>query len=89
MTAERSFLRTLGGGCLAPATGYARIEGELLYIEAAVGDADGKRLMRDAERGGPGEAAETGARLAERMIDAGAGELLERAREAAQGDGEG
>jgi hydroxymethylbilane synthase len=87
--AERSFLHTLGGGCLAPATGYARIDGELLQIEAAVGEVDGRQLMKDAERGRPGEATEVGARLAERMLEAGAGELLERAREAAQGDGDG
>jgi hydroxymethylbilane synthase len=86
--AERSLLRTLGGGCLAPATGYARLDRGVLRVEAVVGDADGRQLMRDDESGRPEAAAEIGARLARRMLDAGAGELLERAREAAQSDGE-
>jgi len=92
--AERAFLRTLGGGCLAPATAYGRIDEDRLVLRAAVGDADGVELMRDEETGPPPDArgdaavvnaaAETGRRLAERMMQAGASELLRQSREPAR-----
>lgn len=83
--AERAFLRTLGGGCLAPAAAHARIDGGLLRIDAVVGDPDGVELMRDAEHGAPAEGPALGDRLAARMLRAGAGPLLASAREAEQG----
>jgi hydroxymethylbilane synthase len=79
--AERAFLKTLGGGCLAPATAYARIEEGRMRIDAAVGDPDGVELMRDGERGDAADARALGAALAARMLEAGAGELLARSRE--------
>ena len=85
--AERAFLRELGGGCLAPATGWATIaEGELT-LRAAVGDPDGLELLRDEERGPAGDGPELGRRLARRMAAAGAARLLERSREQARRGG--
>jgi hydroxymethylbilane synthase len=86
--AERAFLRVLGGGCLAPATAHARHRDGELRIEAAVGDPDGKELMRDRESGKVQDAAMLGGRLASRMLGAGAGRLLHQAREGSgeQGD---
>ncbi len=81
VTAERAFLRRLGGGCLAPATAFARIEGSRVRLDGVVGDPDGKRLLRDGQEGGLDAPAELGQRLAERMLGAGAGELLEQARD--------
>jgi hydroxymethylbilane synthase len=81
--AERAFLHELGGGCLAPATAFGTLEASRLQLCAAVGDADGVELIRD-EEAGPAESAEQiGVRLAQRMIGAGAGRLLELSREAA------
>ena len=85
--AERAFLKRLGGGCLAPATGFAEIDQGTMRIRAVVGDADGVRLLVDEESGPESEAAELGHSLAERMVAAGAGELLEQARQAAEADG--
>jgi hydroxymethylbilane synthase len=78
--AERAFLKRLGGGCLAPATGFATWVGEALHVEAVVGDADGQRLIRDRETGAAQDGVALGQRLAERMLSNGAGELLEQAR---------
>lgn len=83
--AERSFLRRLGGGCLAPATAHARLCAGELLVEAAVGDPDGVELLRDAERGSPQDGRALGERLARRMLEAGAGRLLAQAREDGQG----
>lgn len=86
--AERSFLRELGGGCLAPATAYARADRSRLRIDAAVGDADGVELMRDSAEGPEAEGEIMGRQLAARMLAAGAGELLAKARESVEGDGQ-
>lgn len=78
--AERAWLRRLGGGCLAPATGHAVVDGGRLRLEAVVGDPDGRRLLRDAIVGPATDADGLGQALAERMLAAGAAELLRLAR---------
>jgi hydroxymethylbilane synthase len=85
ITAERSFLHRLGGGCLAPATGFAEFSSEGILIRAVVGDIDGTTLLRDRETGSVDEAEAIGVRLAGRLLEAGAAELLEQAREASEG----
>ena len=82
--AERAFLRELGAGCLAPATGWATITDGALTLRAAVGDTDGIELLRDEERGAAGEGLEIGRRLARRMAEAGARRLIELSRAAAR-----
>ncbi len=84
--AERAFLRVLGGGCLAPATAYARIGGGTLRLVAMVGDGNGATEIRDRESGRAEEAERLGEQLARRMLDAGADELLRAAREEGGGD---
>lgn len=81
--AERAFLHRLGGGCLAPATGFADLDGDRLRIRAAVGDPDGRTVLRDEEAGPRRDAVALGEKLADRMLEAGAGDLLQAAREAA------
>jgi hydroxymethylbilane synthase len=81
VVAERAFLRRLGGGCLAPATGFARVGDGGLHLRAVVGDPDGTQLLRDEERGGADAADALGVALAERMIAAGAERILAAARE--------
>ena len=81
VAAERAFLRRLGGGCLAPVGAHATIDGETLRLNAVVGDPDGKKLLRDAIVGGADSGERHGEALAARMIAAGAGEILQRARE--------
>ncbi len=84
ITAERSFLHRLGGGCMAPATGFADLDGDRIRVRAVVGDPDGTTLLQETETGPATEAGAIGRRLAERMLDAGAADLLEKAREASE-----
>lgn len=84
VTAERAFLRRLGGGCLAPATAYGRLQEGLLVLEAVVGDPDGTCLLSERGKCHSSEAAAAGAVMAERMLAGGAAELLRRARVSAE-----
>ncbi len=80
MDAERAFAHRLGGSCQSPIAAYARLEGENLMLEGLVAEPDGSRLLRDRQSGSSRHPAALGALLAERMLAAGAGPLLERLR---------
>jgi hydroxymethylbilane synthase len=79
--AERAFLRRLGGGCSAPATAHARIANGRVHLEALVGEPGGRVLLVERESGGIDDATIIGARLAERLLTAGAAGILSRARQ--------
>jgi len=80
--AERGFLSHLEGGCSTPMAAYAVVEGEgegeTVWIRGLVGEVDGRRILRDQVRGPASAAAALGVRLAQRLLDAGAGEILAR-----------
>jgi hydroxymethylbilane synthase len=76
VTAERAFLRKLGGGCHVPVAAHAFIDGELLNLTGMVAEPDGRRLCRDRIVGPKGQSNALGIELAERLIGAGAGEML-------------
>jgi hydroxymethylbilane synthase len=78
--AERAFAHRLGGSCQSPIAAHARLEGERLMLDGLVAEPDGTRLLRDALSGSSGDPAALGHRLAERILAAGAGPLLERLR---------
>lgn len=74
--AERAFLRGLGGGCQFPIAAHAVVEGELLKLEGLVAKPDGSEILRDAGSGNTDHAEKIGSTLAKRLLDRGAGELL-------------
>lgn len=74
--AERAFLRLVGGSCTTPLGAYARPTGEGLRLDAFVATPDGRRLLRDGETGEAACPAELGRRVAERMLAAGAAEIV-------------
>lgn len=74
--AERSFLKTLEGGCQVPIAGFARLEGDAVLLEGMVAELDGTRIVRDEITGNKDQAEEIGVRLAERLLAAGADEIL-------------
>ena len=76
-TAERSFLLSLGGGCLLPIAAYAIVRDKRIRLQGLVADALGKRIVRDHISGSLDEADKLGSTLAERLLANGAGELLE------------
>jgi hydroxymethylbilane synthase len=82
LTAERAFARRLEGSCHSPIAAHAVRDGRELQLMAFVGAPDGSVCHRDRERGAVQEAAALGCTLAERMLAAGAGALLERLRQA-------
>jgi hydroxymethylbilane synthase len=80
MDAERAFAHRLGGSCQSPIAAHARVEGQRLRLDGLVAEPDGSRLLRDTASGTIDAPAALGALLAERILAAGAGPLLERLR---------
>lgn len=76
VTAERSFLRHLEGGCQVPIGAIATPMDDNIRLEGMVGSLDGKTIIRDHLIGPADEAKELGIRLAELLIEKGANELL-------------
>ncbi|MDQ3798112.1 MAG: hydroxymethylbilane synthase [Acidobacteriota bacterium] len=81
VTAERSFLRALEGGCQVPIGAYASLKDDKIYLEGMAGNLDGSVNLRDAISGEKENAAELGRQLAQNLIARGASGLLERTRE--------
>ena len=77
ITAERSFLRHLGGGCLLPIAAFGKLEGDKLSLEGLVAAPNGASVVRDKVRGTIAEADELGKRLAEMILEKGGKKLLE------------
>ena len=72
--AERELTRALGASCNTPVGAFARVVGDgVLELTAWVGRPDGSAWVRDVLRG---SASEVGGAVAERLLAAGAGELL-------------
>jgi hydroxymethylbilane synthase len=80
--AERAFAHKLGGSCQSPIAAHARVEGGRVSLVGLVAEPDGSRLLRDQISGSAADARLLGTQLADRIIAAGAGELLERLRTA-------
>ena len=78
--AERSFIAALGAGCRTPVGAYATVEGGTVKLTGAVYSADGDDEIRGDESGPVAEARETGTRLAERLGQRGAYDLVGAAR---------
>jgi hydroxymethylbilane synthase len=77
ISAERAFLKRLGGGCQVPIAAFGRIEDSTLKIDGMVGTIDGKRLIRHHAEGTVEEAESLGIKLAEILLSKGAKEILE------------
>ena len=80
MDAERAFAARLGGSCQSPIAAFAELDADRITLRGLVAEPDGSRLLRDTESGSAENPAALGRQLAERMLAAGAGLLLERLR---------
>jgi hydroxymethylbilane synthase len=77
LEAERAFAGRLGGSCQSPIAAYAELTGETLNLRGLVGSPDGATIFADALSGPTTDAVALGTDLAERLLAAGAGPLLE------------
>jgi hydroxymethylbilane synthase len=79
VTAERAAVAELDATCRTPVGIWATLEGDRLRLDAFVGLPDGSEWVRDTVEDDAGDPVAVGRRLADRLLAAGAGELLERA----------
>jgi hydroxymethylbilane synthase len=77
VTAERSLLAALGGGCQVPIGAYATVAGERLSLQAVVVSPDGVHVVRDRSEGPVADALRIGRELGEALLAAGADTILE------------
>jgi hydroxymethylbilane synthase len=76
ISAERSFLKRLGGGCQVPIAAFGQIFDSILHLDGLVATVAGKRLIRHFLEGSVGEAESLGVELANILLNQGAGEIL-------------
>jgi hydroxymethylbilane synthase len=72
---ERAFLKRLGGGCQVPMAAHCTSHGETLHVVAAVVHPDGTPMVHDSIQGSDA-AQHMGIRLADRLLEQGAGDIL-------------
>ena len=75
--AERALLAAMQGGCQVPLGAWARMERAELVMEAVVCSLDGVQYVRQRASAPPEQAAQLGQHMAQLLIDAGAGNILE------------
>ncbi|MBM5810592.1 MAG: hydroxymethylbilane synthase [Gammaproteobacteria bacterium] len=78
--AERAFALRLGGSCQSPVAAFAELQGTTLRLRGLVGAPDGSNVFADSEARPAGAPGDIGIALAERLLAAGAGPLLETLR---------
>lgn len=83
LTVERAATRALGASCETPVGICAGLEGDLLTVRGYAGLPDGSEWVRDRVQGDPGQPTALGEALGERMLVAGAREILDRAESVA------
>ncbi|HEY5558692.1 MAG TPA: hydroxymethylbilane synthase [Steroidobacteraceae bacterium] len=77
LEAERAFAARLGGSCQSPIAAYAELAGDSLQLRGLVGSPDGVTVFADSVTGPARDAVALGTALANRLLDAGAGPLLQ------------
>ncbi len=75
--AERALLARLEGGCQVPIAAHAVLDGrQRLTLHGLIAGVRGERVLRDQITGAPGDGADLGRRLAERLLGLGGDEIL-------------
>ena len=77
VSAERAFLKRLGGGCRLPIAAYGEIKGETIFLNGLVGTVDGLAIIRNEFRGPVRDAEEIGIRLAEDLLSRGGQAIMD------------
>lgn len=76
VTAERSFLHELEGGCQVPIGGKARVDGQQVTLQGLVADLRGERVILETDTADCSQAESLGRSLARRVLDRGGREIL-------------
>jgi hydroxymethylbilane synthase len=84
VTAERTFLQALGGGCRAPIAALGVVSDNTLKLTGMVADVDGAHILRATEQGKASAAEQVGRRLARKMVEMGALALITATGEPSQ-----
>jgi hydroxymethylbilane synthase len=79
LTAERAVVALLDATCSTPIGVHATVDGDRVEMDAFVGLPDGSEWIRDRVEVEASEPAAAGALIAERLLSAGAREILDRA----------
>ncbi|NEU29801.1 hydroxymethylbilane synthase [bacterium LRH843] len=80
VTAERTFLNRMEGGCQVPIAGYATVgEGDSLSLTILVGSPDGEILLKETVNGNDPVA--LGEEGAARLLDQGAKDILDKVKD--------
>ncbi|MFZ3072060.1 MAG: hydroxymethylbilane synthase [Thermodesulfobacteriota bacterium] len=75
--AERAMLKRLDGGCQVPIAAYGIVKGDELRLTGLVASVDGLRIIKDVISGKATDAETLGVTLGERLLKAGAKEILD------------
>jgi len=79
--AERAVAETLQANCQSPVASFASIDADVLTIEALVALPDGSKVLREKISGRAEDAALLGIEVAMRLLENGAGAMLEEVAE--------
>ncbi|OGQ60564.1 MAG: hydroxymethylbilane synthase, partial [Deltaproteobacteria bacterium RIFCSPLOWO2_02_FULL_53_8] len=74
--AERALLKRFEGGCQVPIAAYGELTGDTLKLTGLVASTDGKTFVKDVISGNKKDAEALGVELAERLLKAGAYDIL-------------
>jgi hydroxymethylbilane synthase len=81
VTAERSFLRRLEGGCQTPIAAYGKLKAGKISLTGMVADTDGSNMIRETLSGPEHQSEKIGRELAELLLSKGAKEILENLKQ--------
>jgi hydroxymethylbilane synthase len=81
VTAERSVMAYMEGGCQVPLAAFGEIRRGKLFLRGMVASVDGKRHVSAEEEGFPEEGREMGEKLARRLLELGGDEILAEIRD--------
>ncbi len=74
--AERAVLSTLEGGCQVPIAAFGTVSGDQLELTGLVSDVLGQKMLKETMSCHVDQAVETGVALAKKLLEQGAGEIL-------------
>nr|BAM17291.1 porphobilinogen deaminase [uncultured bacterium] len=81
VTAERTFLAHLNGGCMVPIAAFGACRGDRLHLQGLVSSPRGEQVLRHRVEGPCEQAVSLGQTLAEVLLDSGAGDILRAQRD--------